>query len=35
LGGAGDFHLDATTGARYLRLLSSSSATITATIAAK
>jgi hypothetical protein len=35
LGGAGDFHLDATTAARYLRLLSSSSATLTATIAAK
>jgi hypothetical protein len=35
LSGAGDFHLDATTAARYLRLLSSSAATLTATIAAK
>ncbi len=35
LAGAGDFHIDATTAARYLRLLSSAAATITATIAAK
>jgi len=35
LSGASDFHIDATTAARYLRLLSSSAATITATLAAK
>jgi hypothetical protein len=35
LSGAGDFHIDATTAARYLRLLSSAAATITATLAAK
>ncbi len=35
LSGAGDFHIDATTAARYLQLLSSSAATLTATIAAK
>jgi hypothetical protein len=35
LTGAGDFHIDATTAARYLRILSSSAATITATLAAK
>ena len=35
LSGAGDYHIDATTAARYLRLLSSAAATITATLAAK
>jgi len=35
LSGSSDFHIDATTAARYLRLLSSAAATITATIAAK
>ena len=35
LSGAGDFHLDATAAARYLRLQSSSAATLTATLAAK
>jgi hypothetical protein len=35
LSGSGDFHIDSTTAARYLRLLSSAAATITATLAAK
>jgi hypothetical protein len=35
LSGAGDFRLDATCAARFVRLLSSAAATITATLAAK
>jgi hypothetical protein len=35
LGGAGNFRIDATVGARYVRLKSSAAATITATIAGK
>ena len=35
LSGSGDFRIDAASAARYLRLLSSAAATITATLAAK
>jgi hypothetical protein len=35
LAGASDFHVDATAAARYVRLLSSAAAAITATLAAK
>lgn len=35
LSGAGDFHIDATCAARFVRLLSSAAATLTATLAAK
>jgi hypothetical protein len=35
LSGAGNFYINSTTAARYLRLLSSAAATITATLAAK